>query len=261
MNKVCEDLKVKYNNKKSISRDELYQFLGKYYENISTSSFLWMVYDLKEMGLITIGSSEMYILNFSKPKIYFKVKQADITLVQLLKKYNSKIIDNKYFNLDPFISVWDTRIVNKYIKHTISKNSIIVEVDKYRIDDVFNYIKKNFSKKYYVTKTRQLDSDHIIYESNIIYIKQLVKRAPINKKITEKEYFVTVPKIEKILVDVVVDNEIFNFYDESTLKELYRNINDKYNVNLVTLLYYAKNRGVKQQMLQFLRESLGVNLK
>ena len=79
--------------------------------------------------------------------------------------------------------------------------------------------------------------DH--YISNIgdpIIVKQLVSEAP-----TEMEKKIRIPALEKLLVDMLIDKEIFAA-QQGELEEIYASAFDRYEINIPKMKRYALRR-------------------
>jgi hypothetical protein len=89
-------------------------------------------------------------------------------------------------------------------------------------------------------------------EQEYIVVKRLVSEAPVTKVDD-----VTVPRLEKILVDIVRDKNLFGFLEGAETYHIYKSATDRYHVQLDTLLRYASRRGVKDDVVMILRQITG----
>ena len=85
-----------------------------------------------------------------------------------------------------------------------------------------------------------------------IVVKRLVSEAPITRV-----YDVTVPRLEKILVDIVRDKNLFGFLEGAETYHIYQSATNRYHVQLDTLLRYASRRGVKDGVVMILEQITG----
>lgn len=236
------------------------KFFERNYPNLSESSFLWKLYDLKELGFITKLSNDQYKINDKVDKLKFNILHTENHIFKTLIEYNQSSVSNNFFPKDEvLISLWSVNEFNRFTNHQVMKNYHIIELDKYRTEDLFYYLKDKLGNKFYITTDYKKDMDHINSETDIIIILPLLKRAPLAKANLKKTNFVTVPKIEKLLVDIFHDKNSLSFYDFSSIKEIYENIYEKYNIDFTTLFYYARNKGIKDELVKFVQSTLGVN--
>jgi hypothetical protein len=63
---------------------------------------------------------------------------------------------------------------------------------------------------------------------------------------------IKIPTIEKIMVDLFVDDELFVTYQGAELQNIYREVFTSYSVNRSTLTQYANKRHVKDKMDEIL---------
>jgi hypothetical protein len=120
------------------------------------------------------------------------------------------------------------------------KNFIIIEVDETRIDNLFYEMKEDF--KDVVPLSKVTGFDYLSYKlQNVIIIQKLPKRSPLYAN--KKNNYVSIPKPEKILVDLLVYNEDIYNIDRNEILSIYRNMIKKYRVSFTTLLSYARIRG------------------
>jgi hypothetical protein len=85
-----------------------------------------------------------------------------------------------------------------------------------------------------------------------IVIKRLVSEAPVTRS-----YNVTIPRLEKILVDIVRDKNLFGFLEGAETHTIYQSAMNRYHIQLDTLLRYASRRGVKDDVVTILAQING----
>jgi len=133
------------------------------------------------------------------------------------------------------------------------KNFIIIEVDESRIDNLFYEMKEDFKDVVPLSKIKGFD--YLSYKlKNVIIIQKLPKRSPLYAN--KKNNYVSIPKPEKMLVDLLVYNEDIYNIDRNEILSIYRNMIQKYRVSFTTLLSYARIRGqnIKRKVQNILDE-------
>lgn len=225
MNIALENKLVKYFERKNkLSRMELIGAIKKDYPSWTESTITVYMSKLKKDGKLGSPSRGMYTL--SKKGAF----QAEITIS--LKRLYSKI--HKQY---PYINfcVWDTRWLNSLMRHQPFRQYIIVEVEKDAAAEVF--VSLNDSMRNVFLNPGADMFDH--YISNIgdpIIVKQLVSEAP-----TEIEKKIRIPALEKLLVDMLIDKEIFAA-QQGELEEIYASAFDRYEINIPKMKRYALRR-------------------
>lgn len=242
--KIFDDFYNVFNIGETITTRELNTFLSNYFDNLKETTLKWRIYDLRNSGYIRRINSDNYevIDNSSYSKLIHSV---DDRFINVLREYNRKIIDTKRRfpeEINASISVWNTKILNEYTTHQVYMNVNIVEIDKMRLDDLFFYLKNN-SNKTIIRKT----NSYIEYllENDCVYVSGLPMRSPIQNKKSINMSYVGYPKIEKVLVDVIVYNKSILPYDLSEIENIYRNIYKRHLVKTKSVLNYARVRGLK----------------
>ncbi len=85
-----------------------------------------------------------------------------------------------------------------------------------------------------------------------IVVKRLVSEAPVTRFSN-----VTIPRLEKILVDIVRDKNLFGFLEGAETYTIYQSAMDRYHIQLDTLVRYASRRGVKANVVTILDQING----
>jgi hypothetical protein len=92
----------------------------------------------------------------------------------------------------------------------------------------------------------------VLESKDAIVIKSLTSEAPMQKVDN-----ITVPAIEKIIVDLYADSEIFFFLQGSEMLNIFTNALEKYTVNTDRLLRYAKRRNKGEELKKILAQING----
>lgn len=215
------------NNMNFFDKKQVYNLYKKIYKNNNVRTFENMMSYLRSENIFIESDNQKY-KKITKSIYKYNFDETENKIYKTLSKEYSKI---------NFI-VWNTKILNDFTLHYVMKNYIIVEVEKSLIDLFINLLKEKMSKKYTIITQDILNDNRNLYvnDENIIVIKPLRVKSPLdnieNKKIIS---------IEKIMVDLYVD-KLYLYYQGKELQTIYKNILDKYDVNLKRLLNYAKLR-------------------
>ena len=92
----------------------------------------------------------------------------------------------------------------------------------------------------------------VLESKDAIVIKSLTSESPLQEVDN-----ITVPAIEKILVDLYADSEIFFFLQGSEMLNIFTNALEKYTVNTDRLLRYAKRRNKREELKKILNQISG----
>ncbi len=227
-----------FENNKIISKEDLMIAIRNDFPNWSDNTINAYLYLLKKRGVINNLSRGIYTLG--------KVETFNPQISEQLKKIAYRI--NKSY---PFINycVWDTSWLNDLMRHQPFKHFVIIEVEKVAVEQVFNDLNNNFSKVY-------INPDDIFFDryisalDDVIIVKNLYSEAP-----TLKRNELTIPTLEKILVDMLIDKELFAA-QQGELDFIFKSAFDKYDINEAKMKRYAARRNREKELERIMNISL-----
>lgn len=241
MPKIIENRLIEvFKDRSSFNRDELYDFYLDFEPDLKENTFGWRIYDLKKKDIIKTIGRGLYVISY-KPK--YKAVLSD-NIYKIARKTNERFEDIKY-------AIWETQWLNEFTQHQTSNQIIIVEVEKEFIDSLYYYLNDNLRMDFFLNPDEK-EIQFYISESNVpVVIKRLVTRAPI-QKIKNKKDVVAIATLEKIMVDLFADENLFHFYQGPEMVHIYENIIDRYSINFTRMFSYAKRRKKEQEIKQFI---------
>lgn len=151
------------------------------------------------------------------------------------------------------MAIWDTSWLNNYIVHQTLSTNIIFEVEKVGAPGMFAYLQKLYRNVYLNPGKFEVENYIVSGQKNII-IKNLTMTSPL----TEREGLI-VPTIEKIMVDLFKDDELFAPYQGAELQNIFQEFFYTYNINQSTLRQYANKRHVRDRLILFLEEETDID--
>jgi len=213
-----------------LSKVELY---NKYEKNdMSSRTKDMLIKKLIEDGIITkICNNQYKIVNKRKYHIY---REYDNTkdLINLLKEIRYDYI------------IYNITFLNQWLNQLIGKNTIFIEVDKKYFNSIYELLVDNEYKNVLVNPSMQEIEKYSL--SDLIIIKPLYSRSPINRK--EKSF-----TLEKIIVDLFVDDILRKYYSTSELPWIYKQIFKEYAIDEYSLNTYLTRRRIKEKFYEFLK--------
>lgn len=231
-----------------LSRKDLLNLLRSEYANLRAGTYDWILYKLKSKGSIQNVGWGIY-KSFSKP-IYKPI------VSEALKRLYRKI--QKKYDLDTLI-IWETKWLNEFMIHQPFHSIIVLELDQDSLESVFYFLRdmgrrdvflRNKPKKE-KQKFEELINSYISESDKPVIIQRSIARAPdikVNK--------ITVPKLEKILVDIYSDPILFNAYQGNELHKIFSYAYRQYNINSSLLFSYAARRGKRKDLKDFLHTEI-----
>lgn len=204
-----------------IKKERLEEIIKRHYKYYKESSINWVIYKLNKKHVITKLNNNEYMLGFLKEYKYEDFSEISLDLIKRFKKEFDDIN----------IVVYETFMLNEWLNQLVSRNIIIVEVEKYFIKDIFRYIQNIYPNILF----KPTNEDLFLYKDAIIIINPLITQAPVNKK--DKTI-----KIEKLIVDLFSNDIINEFISEREKEDIVKSIINNYVVNETTVFAYSKRR-------------------
>lgn len=239
MDKTIENqIRNYFESNKTLSKEELMVLLRKDFSSWSDNTLNAYLYNLKKEGVINNLSRGIYtkgkIETFS-PKINPKLKKI---AARIHKTY-------------PFTNycVWDSSWLNDLMRHQPFKHFAIVEVEKIAAEQVFNDLNNNFPNVY-INPDNTFFDRYISVLDNVVIVKNLNSEAP-----TLKLNELTIPTLEKILVDILIDDNLFAA-QQGELDFIFKSAFDKYAINESKMKRYAARRNRETQLENIINISL-----
>lgn len=213
-----------FETRDKISRDELVALIKKDFANWTDNTINIYLSILQKKGIIHSLSRGMYALGNEET---FQ-PHPNNKLVKIAA------VINKTF---PFVKycVWESAWLNDLMRHQTFKNFTIVEVEKVASEQVFKQLNTNFPNVFINPDEKTIER-YIGSLDNAIIIKNLNSEAPI-----QKWNNINVPTLEKILVDIIADDELFAA-QQGELEFIFKSAFDKYNINESKMKRYASRR-------------------
>ena len=207
------------------STEDLMTLILKSNPGYKSSSLYNKIEEMENNGEITRVGKTQYV--FAKRKSFNNEIEGNIA------KGVDKLMKNNYSSDFEYVIYETTATLNQFLNHLINKNIIILEVNKFFLDHVFNTLKDAGYKSVLINPNKE-DVFRYIEDDSIILLP-LISRSPIdkkNKRIT----------IEKLAVDMICSTTLNCFYEGAELPNVIEDILFNYKVRYDTLKNYAKRR-------------------
>lgn len=233
---LIKSLKKEFNNRDFFSKEELYNFFTRYTPELLEATFRWRIHDLKQKQIIRSVSKARFSLLYQPAFI------PDIDL-------NNKKVFQQIKKEFPYvkISIWNTKWLNHLMRHQPGKFLTIIEVENEAKTSVFNFLKDAGHKKVFLEPNKKEIENYVADNSDSLIVMGLISKSPtndINK--------VTVPSIEKILVDIFSDPLLYASFQGSEMTYIFENAFKKYDVNATRLFNYANRRNKRKKLEHFI---------
>tara|TARA_R100000306_G_scaffold61936_2_gene66247 strand:+ start:1592 stop:2314 length:723 start_codon:yes stop_codon:yes gene_type:complete len=222
----------------TLTKEMLVNYIASDFSELKLSTIDVYLSRLKRKGVITNPSRGLYSLSDKKE---FSPEVG----VKLTRLYNS--IKKEY----PFIEVciWNTKWLNEFMRHQIFRSYVVIEVDKEASESVF-YTLKDKGKQVFLEPDAETYNLYVNNSEDVIILRPLISEAPLSYSDT-----ITVPTLEKLLVDMTIDTELYG-PQRAELESIYENAFQKYQVNKNKMNRYALRRNREQEVKRLVNLTL-----
>ena len=231
-----QEFKQKFAGKSQISFADFRSYYIEHEPGIPEATIRWRVYDLSRKGIIQRIGHGIYRLGqgiIFTPSISIRAR----------KIYNSV---KKTF---PYATtcIWHTSILNEFMIHQPAKFNLLVEVEKEAVEPVY-YFFKGKHEGVFMNPDERMYRDYIAGERESIIVKTLISEAPVRKVDN-----ISVPTLEKILVDIYCDTVIFSSFAGKEMQNIYKYSFEKYSINFSAFYRYADRRNKKEEIHKYIK--------
>lgn len=186
--------------------------------------------------LVRKGRGEYQVAENSKPEFVYHPSESERDLFQRLKKQF------------PFLDfcIWSPQVLSSFMHHVPNVVYTFVDVEKVGMESVFHAL-QNMDLDRNVLLSPSAEECNRYLTGDVIVVRLLIGQSPL----MEVDGCM-VPRIEKILVDAVGDNELF-YTSGSEIYYIYQDVFERVNVNKSKLMRYASRRNRKEQIERIIK--------
>ena len=235
---IIEELKERFKEEKFFNRESLLAFYRQFSPDLNDSTFRWRIYQLKAKGVIASVTQDLFTLG-SKPD--FKPVISDFEK-RIANKVEKQFSGMKY-------AIWSTKFVNEFSLHLSSRFITILQVEIDALEPVYAFLKnQNLGPVYFQPDKKEIER-YIFESEKTIILQSLITKAP-----TQKIGKTVTVKLEKIIVDLFCEKDLFISFQGSELVHIINTAYERYAINFTTMFHYARRRGKEMELKQFLKE-------
>ena len=248
----AQELRSYFGHQKKFTKQELQDFYQRE-KDYSESDLFWDVYDLKRKNVIKSIDENTYKL------VDGRLHPFEPILSDKLLKINELI---RSFQLDGSYCIWSSEWLNSLMIHQVMRTFILVEVERDAAEFLFNYLRDHLDADVflYLNKADKVLLDRYVFEAkNPVVVTNIITKSPI-KKVKHDKGEIYIPKLEKILVDIFYDEDLFIAYQYSAQQSIFEEAINTYQINFDTMFSYAKRRKQDKKIKKYLYESLKYEL-
>ncbi|MGM0479723.1 MAG: DUF6577 family protein [Bacteroidota bacterium] len=233
-------LKETFSRGQKITIQDIINFYKIYEEQIKRSTIDKRIYELTKKGVLHRVARGTYSL--SKVEINKFAPNIDRSLKNLFGK-----VRNHFPYIDTCL--WTTKWLSEFMLHQPGKYYTILEVERDAMVVVFHEL-RNQGKEVFLDPSEEMLNNYVINAKKTIIISKLTTEAP-----TEKIDAVVTTSIEKMLVDIYCDPDLYSAYQGAEMKRIYRSAFEKYRINEPKMLRYANRRAKKTEIEELIHKT------
>ena len=143
--------------------------------------------------------------------------------------------------------IWKPSALIPFMHHIPALSMTFVDIERVAMESVFLTLQSRYPSIHLLLNPTTQECERYITTEELIIVRPLVNEAPITKVDG-----ITVPTLEKILVDTAGDKELI-FAQGAELFTIYKNAFSSYIVSKARLLRYASRRNRKEQIFKILK--------
>ena len=186
--------------------------------------------------LVRKARGEYHIAENQLPELVYHLSEIERDLYQKLKK--------QLAFLD--FCIWSPRVLSQFMHHVPDVAYIFVDVEKEGLESVFHALQNmGLDRNILLAPSAEECNRYLI--GDVVVVRQLIGQSPL----TEMDGCI-VPRIEKILVDAVGDNEM-NYTSGSEIYYIFEDVFKRIHVNKSKLIRYASRRNRKEQVERIIK--------
>ena len=223
---------------KRLSKKKLVGSIKQDFPDLSDNTINMYLSRLKKEKIINTPSRGIYGLDSNTP--------FQPCISNELKKLSKKV--KRAF---PYITfcVWDTVWLNDLMRHQPFKHYLVIEVEKDVSEQVFRFLSETMRNVFLNPDDRTFDL-YINGLDNALIVKNLISEAPLME-----EQRITIPTLEKLLVDMVIDTSLFSAQQDEE-EFIMHSTMEKFTLNELKMRRYAIRRNKEREIHKLLNISL-----
>lgn len=236
---IRQQLMNHFKQQSIVTIGDIRNYFKKEQPSIKNNAVRGRIHNLKQAGFIQSAGRGKY--TFQQKETYQPVISKE------LKKLATLI--QQHFEVDYCMS--STEWLGEFSLHQAFQHIILLEVEKEFLTDIFELLRTDWKKEVYLNPDDKVFSLYVLSADSPILLKSLPSRAPVKEISTIK-----VSSLEKLLVDLFVDEQTFYAYQEQEMVYIFEKTIQLYHLDYTRLFSYAGRRKKKKAIQQFLKEQI-----
>jgi hypothetical protein len=240
-----------FSGQKFFGKADLRNFYQARSPALSEKAFRRILYALETRDLITSVDTGVYVLTSGHTKSRIPKKFSPTFSLELRELNDAAKTAFPYAEY----LLWETRVLHEFMLHQPGQSQIILETETEVAESVFNFLNARFEGRVFLQPDRVTFERYILPRSDSIIVTPLFTQSP-HQRVED----IPTPKIEKILVDIFTDEEIFYVFHGEELTHIFETAFEHYQVSQKTIFRYAKRRNADRKIRDFLQQKTNIQL-
>lgn len=248
------DFYRKYANTESVTKKDLKKYFTAENPDLTIQGFRRILYRLEQQGVIYASGSSVYSIQPAS-SLPIKPKKKFTPIPSLTAKKVTEVFKDQF----PYSNCiyWETRILHNLMTHQPRTNMIIIETDKDSENAVFNHFISLNIRPTFLDPDRTTIDRYVGVQDESIIVSKLISQSPKRQKGSLLSY----AKLEKILVDILVDENKYYVYQGRELSSIFENAFDTFIINQDSMLRYAGRRTAQDKLKWFILNKTNLKLR
>jgi len=251
LNLHLAELKSAFSGRRFFGKAELRNFYQVHSPALSDKAFRRILYALETRSLILAVDAGVYKLPNGQASLQ-KQKPFVPTISPELRELNDAV--KAAFPYVEYL-LWDTQALHEFMLHQPGRSQAILETEKDATESIFNFLYPRHTGRVFLKPDRLTFERYVLPQSKSIIVTSLITQSP-----RQEVESLPVPKLEKILVDVFTDEQIFYVFHGEELVHIYETAFGRYQVSQKALFRYAGRRKADQKIRDFIQHETNIQL-
>lgn len=252
-NKIDDTELVKaFSRSRSVRRSDLRKLFEQHSQAATDQAFRRFLYRLEKLQVITPAGFGVYAIPDPLSPSEAQKKQFSPTWSPELVHLND--VFWKAFPYARYL-LWETRVLHEFMLIQPGQNFSILEVERDACESAFNLMSQDYPGRVFLEPDRETMERYVLPHPDSILVSRLITEAP-----RRMIHGMPSPKLEKILVDLFTEEDLFYYFQGAELTRIFENAFSTYQVSEKTLFRYARRRKVSQKLQNFIRAQTQIKL-
>lgn len=252
---AISEFRKKFDGKEFITNVEIKGFYSQFIPELNGADLRRIVYGLEKENILYTSGSGVFNLTTAETNSNYHTKQKFKPALSVNLMGIRKEIKQKFPLLDCIL--WETRILHDFMVQQPKINLLVLECEKGTEEAIFDHFNNRQIIPVYLDPDQTLMERYVLSLNEVMLISKMVSRSPKVEKYKNAAY----AKIEKILIDLLVDEDRFYMYQGSELVNIYETVFANFFINEDTLITYASRRHAVEKLRFFIFNKTNLDLR